>query len=86
MRRALLIALIVTLVLLSLPVMVSMGAMEPCPACPGGVMLGAWGLCFAVLALFILLVPGTTTAFQLPSSVPRPRLTRSGLERPPRSI
>jgi predicted membrane protein len=80
------IALIVVLVLLSLPVMVSMGAMDPCPACPGGVMLGAWGLCLAVLALFTMLLPGATTAFRLPSSVPRPRLTDSGIERPPRSI
>jgi len=84
MPRALAIVLVLVLVLLSLPVLVSMGSMDSCPACSGG-MLGAWGLCLAVISLFTMILPGATTAFGVRSPAPRPRLAISGLERPPRS-
>jgi hypothetical protein len=86
MQRALVIALILVLVLLSLPVLISMGAMDPCPACPAAGMLGLWGLCLVVLALFTISLPGATSAFGVRSSVTRPRLVISGIERPPRNI
>jgi hypothetical protein len=85
MPRALAIALVLVLVLLSLPILVSMGGMDPCPACPGAGMLGAWGLCLAVISLFTMFLPGATTALGVRSPAPRPRLAISGIERPPRS-
>lgn len=85
MSRALIVVLVLVLVLLSLPILVSMDRMDPCPACPGEVMLGAWGLCLAVLSLFTLLLPTSITPLRVRSSVPRPRLIVSGVERPPRT-
>ncbi len=85
MPRAVAIALVLVLVLLSLPVLVSMSGMDLCPACSGAGMLGAWGLCLAVIALFTMFIPGATTAFGVRSPVPPPRLAAAGLERPPRT-
>ncbi|MGH2656559.1 MAG: hypothetical protein ACRDIZ_07670 [Actinomycetota bacterium] len=85
MSRALVIVLVLVLALLSLPVLVSMDWMEPCPTCDGAGMLVASGLCLAVITLFTLLLPTSIASLRLAASVPRSRLTISGIERPPRS-
>ena len=85
MSRALVIVLVLVLALLSLPVLVSMDGMEPCPTCDGAGMLVASGLCLAVITLFTLLLPTSIAPLRLPSSVFRSRLTISGIERPPRA-
>jgi hypothetical protein len=84
MSRALVIVLVLVLAILSLPVLVSMDGMEPCPTCDGAGMLVGSGLCLAVITLFTLLLPTSIAPLRLPSSVFRSRLTISGIERPPR--
>lgn len=86
MSRVLALGLIILLVLLSLPLLVSMEGMEPCPACPATGLLGAWGMCLAVIFLLALSLPATTTALRRRLATPRPLLLVSGIERPPKSI
>jgi hypothetical protein len=84
MSRALILVLVLVLALLSLPVLVSMDGMDPCPACGGAGMLGMWGLCFAVISLFAVLLPTSMTALRISPVGPRTRLAVTGVERPPR--
>jgi hypothetical protein len=85
MPRVLALGLILLLILLSLPILVSMGLMESCPACPATAMMGALGLCLAVISLFAIVLLSTSTALQPRPILPRLLLLASGIERPPKS-
>jgi hypothetical protein len=84
MRRALVLALVLLILLAGLPLALGMGAMEPCPSCPAPDAPIWFGACFAILAWGLTTIVLRSIRVSPVVAALKPLLLAISLERPPR--
>jgi hypothetical protein len=84
MRRVLVLAFVLLVLLTGLPLALGMGAMEPCPSCPAPDAPVWFGACFAILAWGLIAIGLRSIRVAPTVAVLKPLLLAISLERPPR--
>jgi hypothetical protein len=84
MKKAVVIALVLLVLLVGLPLAMGMSDMAPCPSCTKGDAPVAVAMCLAIVSLFVLVMSSNSSVIVARRRVVRVLLLADPLERPPR--
>jgi hypothetical protein len=84
MKKGLIVALVLLILLTGLPLALGMSAMPVCPSCPAPDAPIWLGACFAILVWAVLTILARSFLLTHALSMLKPLLLASSLERPPR--
>jgi hypothetical protein len=84
MKKAVVIALVLLVLLVGLPFAMGMSDMAPCPSCTKGDSPVAVAMCLAIVSLFVLVVSSSSSLITPRRQVVRLLLLADPLDRPPR--
>lgn len=86
MKKAVVIALVLLVLVVGLPLAMGMSGMAPCPSCTGVDTPVAVAMCFAIISLFVLVVSSQSSLISSRREVVRLLARSDPPERPPRLV